>query len=140
MIDLNYSFFLQLINFLILMFLLSRFVFNPIRAFLKEREDRRNNWIQGAQHDREKAETMKADYDRQLNEARQKARSLQAEMIESEEKRAVTLKEQVRAEEDEKRQQGKAALAEDRKTSEKALRVQISKLADAIVKQVTVKS
>ncbi len=76
-----------------LFFIMSYFLFNPVRKFLKDRQDKISNDISTAQDDKEAAAALKAEYEAKLkdvdkeaeailSEARQKALRNQAKIIE----------------------------------------------------------
>lgn len=76
-----------------LFFLMSYLLFNPVRKFLKNRQDRISNDISTAQEDKEAAAALKAEYEAKLrdvdkeaeailSEARQKALRNQTKIIE----------------------------------------------------------
>ncbi len=76
-----------------LFFIMSYFLFNPVRKFLKDRQDKISSDISTAQDDKEAAAALKAEYEAKLkdvdkeaeailSEARQKALRNQAKIIE----------------------------------------------------------
>ena len=83
MIDLNMTFFAQILNFLILVVILRALCYKPVARMLKEREDKIAESIEKADADVAEAEKLKAQYQAQLAEAREKAQAItdQAEKI-----------------------------------------------------------
>ena len=78
MVDFDATFFAQIINFIILLFILSKFAYKPLMKVLDERGTRIANDLDTAEKTRNEAEELKAQYSKQLAEARQEA----AEIVE----------------------------------------------------------
>ncbi len=84
---------LLMLSMLVMFTFLSYFLFNPVRAFLKKRQDKIQEEIDTAKQDKEDAAALKADYDGKLkgiekeaeailSEARKKALQNEAKIIE----------------------------------------------------------
>lgn len=84
---------LLMLSMLVMFTFLSYFLFNPVRAFLKKRQDKIQEEIDTAKQDKEDADALKADYDGKLkgiekeaeailSEARKKALQNEAKIIE----------------------------------------------------------
>lgn len=82
-----------MVSMLVMFTFLSYFLFNPVRNFLKKRQDKIKNDLASAQKDKEDASVMKAEYDAKLrdvnreaevilSDARQKALKNEAKIIE----------------------------------------------------------
>ncbi len=82
-----------MVSMLVMFTFLSYFLFNPVRNFLKKRQDKIKNDLAAAQKDKEDASVMKAEYDAKLkdvnreaevilSDARQKALKNEAKIIE----------------------------------------------------------
>lgn len=80
------------VSVIVLFFVMSYFLFNPARKFLKNRQDKISNDISSAKEDKEAAAALKAEYEAKLkdvdkeaeailSEARQKALRNQAKII-----------------------------------------------------------
>ncbi|MEC9490644.1 MAG: F0F1 ATP synthase subunit B [Halanaerobiales bacterium] len=74
----------QLVNFFILLYLLRRFLYSPIKNMLDKRAEQINGDIDDAIMQREKAEELKAEYEQKLKDARGEAQ----EIIDNAESRA----------------------------------------------------
>lgn len=84
---------LLMLSMLVMFTFLSYFLFNPVRAFMKKRQDKIQEEIDTAKQDKEDAAALKADYDGKLkgiekeaeailSEARKKALQNEAKIIE----------------------------------------------------------
>lgn len=73
MIDLDYSFFIQLANFLVTIFVLNTFLIRPIRSQIKERADFMAGRMGEIEKFGEQAEGKLAAYEKALDEARKGA-------------------------------------------------------------------
>jgi F-type H+-transporting ATPase subunit b len=82
-----------MVSMLVMFTFLSYFLFNPVRNFLKKRQDKIKSDLAAAQKDKEDASVMKAEYDAKLkdvnreaevilSDARQKALKNEAKIIE----------------------------------------------------------
>ena len=76
MIDLNATFFAQILNFLILVAILRALCYKPVVRMIKAREDKIAESLAKADSDVAEAESVKKDYQAQLAEAREKAQAI----------------------------------------------------------------
>ena len=76
MIDLNATFFAQILNFLILVAILRALCYKPVVRMIKAREDKIAESLAKADSDVAEAESLKKDYQAQLAEARKKAQAI----------------------------------------------------------------
>ena len=63
----------QIINFLILMFVLYKFLYNPVLGMMKKREDRIRKSVEDADEISKKLKEMEVRYDEKLKKAKQEA-------------------------------------------------------------------
>ncbi|MFC1849748.1 ATP synthase F0 subunit B [candidate division CSSED10-310 bacterium] len=136
MINLDYTFFLQLINFIVFLFLFKKFVFKPVRSFLQEREQKKQSWLQSASQDLQETDNLKGNYREMLSDARKKASEIRETMIGEARGEASHSLEQVRSEQQAKLAQDKAALEKDKLSAQDSLQQEVKKLADMIVTRV----
>lgn len=71
MIDLNYTFFVQFVNFIITLFVLNYLLVSPIREIIKKRKEKMGGLVDSAEQFTADAETKVANYQKALDEARQ---------------------------------------------------------------------
>jgi F-type H+-transporting ATPase subunit b len=76
LIDLNATLLAQIINFFLLLFLLTKLAWKPLLAAMAERQARITNNLESAERDRVAAEQMKADYQNQLQRAKDDAQAI----------------------------------------------------------------
>ncbi|WP_346355236.1 F0F1 ATP synthase subunit B [Azotosporobacter soli] len=76
MIELNATLVAQIINFLILVALLTKFAYKPLLKILAERQEKIAGNIAAAERERQEAETLRQDYLKQLDDARARAQSI----------------------------------------------------------------
>jgi F-type H+-transporting ATPase subunit b len=80
MLELNNEFFIQLINFLILLFLLNYILFKPLLSLFKERDSRINGFLQGSKvMDKERDELL-GQIQEKLSKARGQAKDIFEEL------------------------------------------------------------
>lgn len=70
---------LLMISMLVMFAFLSYFLFNPVRDFLKKRQDKIKEDIDTAKQDKEDAAALKADYDGKLREIEKEAEAILSE-------------------------------------------------------------
>lgn len=66
----------SVINFLVLFYLLRRFLWKPLLGIIEDREKEVASNLEGAENAREEALNMKAEYERRLAEAQQRAEEM----------------------------------------------------------------
>lgn len=76
MIDINMTILAQILNFLILLFILKKFAFGPLMKMLEEREQKIKKSIEFAEETEVKSQQMLKEYQAQLNEARTQAQEI----------------------------------------------------------------
>jgi len=91
LVDLNGTLIAQIVNFLILVGILTKFAYKPLMQALEERQHKITDSIESAERERQEAEQLKLDYQRQLAEARAQAQAI----VEKAEKLAEEAKEQI---------------------------------------------
>ena len=76
MVDINMTLVAQVVNFLVLVWLLAKFAYKPLTRMLDERSRRIADDLRKAEEDRLGAERLKSEYQEQLNQARVKAQEI----------------------------------------------------------------
>lgn len=136
MIDLNYTMFIQMINFLVLIFILNILLYKPITKII----DERNKKIEDSKNDVDSlngaAELKIADYEEKIRQARQEAMSQRNDIKEEGEEAGKTLLEATRGEISTMIDGFKATLAGERDEARKVLRGQAEKIAVEISEKV----
>ncbi|MFW6386736.1 MAG: F0F1 ATP synthase subunit B [Bacillota bacterium] len=76
MINLNWTLIWNVINFLVLMWLLKRYLYGPVREILDARQERIETELSEAERQKEEAEEFKREYRDELRQARSKAQEI----------------------------------------------------------------
>lgn len=76
MVDFDATFFAQILNFIILLFILAKFAYKPLMKVLDARRERVAGDLETAEKTRTEAEALKGQYSRQLAEARSEAAAI----------------------------------------------------------------
>lgn len=76
MLELNKWFFVQLANFLILLFLLNRILFKPLLCRLTQRSDHIKNSLNSARAMEEEKEARMQEIEKKISDARNKAKAI----------------------------------------------------------------
>lgn len=74
----DYTYFFQILNFVILFLLLRRYFFGPVKAYLDRREEHVRTLIASAEEDRKAASKLKDDLEREISRAQDEARDIVA--------------------------------------------------------------
>ncbi len=88
MVDLNITMLWEVVNFLVLMYLLKRFLYKPVTEMLDSRRQKIKGDLEQARRQKEEAHRLKEQHQRELNEARQKAQQIIDEAEDRGEERA----------------------------------------------------
>jgi F-type H+-transporting ATPase subunit b len=136
MIDLNATFFVQLINFLLILILLNVILIGPIRRMLKKRAEFVASQMEGIESFTTNADTKLADYEKALDAARQQATAGRMEMKAEGQAKEKTVLEAAAAEAAAKVQEARAQIASQTETAKKALGAGIEGLASKAVAKV----
>lgn len=80
MIELNITFFIQLVNFLILLAVLNLILYRPIREVLRKRADHINLALQATENSVQQAGEYLKKYESELDEIRKKGQTLRQEI------------------------------------------------------------
>ncbi|MBN2382289.1 ATP synthase F0 subunit B [bacterium] len=137
MIELNYTFFIQAINFIILLVVLERVFYRPVRSFLSERNRHQKDCLNAAERDRVEMDTLKREYQKMLHQARDQAQQVQAHIIRQAEQKAVERLAMVKAEQNTLLSEAREQLDLEVRAIHGTLSPAIHDLADEIVKRVT---
>lgn len=125
MLELNKWFFVQLINFLGLIWILNKFLFKPLLRLLKEREERVNGSLDSAKAMDKEKEALLHQIDTKLSETRNKAKTIFEELS----KKGFTIqKKSVDA--------AKKNTAEINKKAKKSLEAEMKKIRESLRKEV----
>jgi F-type H+-transporting ATPase subunit b len=80
MIEINLTIVIQILQFLIVVFLLNRLLFRPITEVIDEREGKISSWEENTRKLKETASLRLENYEKQLREARVQAREKQEQL------------------------------------------------------------
>ena len=106
----------QIINFLILLFILAKFAYKPICNMLEERKERIANDLAAAESAKVEAQEMRQSYEDQLQAARkevQEAKAVSAQQLSDLRQQLDTERDKARREIEEERDQAMKSLRED---------------------------
>ena len=76
MLDINGTIIVQIINFILMVIILSVIAYKPIMKMMKERADKIANDLDSAEREKGLAEELRKDYQRQLSDARKQAQQI----------------------------------------------------------------
>ena len=76
MVNINATLIAQILNFLVLVFVLAKFVYKPVLGILEERKNKIASDLETAEKAKNDAEAVKAEYAAKLADARQEAQAI----------------------------------------------------------------
>ena len=76
MVNINATLIAQILNFLVLVFVLAKFVYKPVLGIMEERKNKIARGLESAAKSKKDAEAVKAEYAAKLADARQEAQAI----------------------------------------------------------------
>lgn len=76
MVNINATLIAQILNFLVLVFVLAKFVYKPVLGIMEERKNKIASDLETAEQAKKDAEAVKAEYAAKLADARQEAQAI----------------------------------------------------------------
>ena len=76
MVNINATLIAQILNFLVLVFVLAKFVYKPVLGIMEERKNKIASDLETAEMAKKDAEAVKAEYAAKLADARQEAQAI----------------------------------------------------------------
>lgn len=140
MIDINATLVAQIINFLILLALLTKIAYRPILTALEERRAYIEKSLEEAERDRVLADTMKQASEQQILEARIQARSIVDEAIILGEKSKEAILQNAREENARLVKQAQEQIERDYQQAMNRLRAEVAVLAVAAAEKIIEKN
>ncbi len=131
-----WTFGLQLVNFLVLVWLLHRFLYKPVRAVMKQREERAGQALAEAEAGRKEASAEKAKYASDIAAFDQQQADLVAKAREDATKQAAIIAETAQKKADALIAEAKEAAQRERRQGEAAMQNDITDLAVDLAKSI----
>ena len=136
MVEFDATFFAQIINFLILLFILGKFAYKPLMKVLDERRERVANDLETAEKTRVEAEALKAQYSKQLADAREEANAILDKANKAGQKVHDDYMAQAQAEKDQMMTAAKQTIADEKDQALTDVLAQVITLATEIASKV----
>lgn len=136
MINLNFTLFIQLINFLALLFILNAILYKPVIAKIREREARIKRDQEEALELEQKVLSQENQHQQELANARQTAAQEKGDMMAEAKKAEAQVLATARAEAAKIVDSMKAAIQADAAEARKTLRDQMTPLAESIAEKI----
>ena len=129
MLDINSTFFVQILNFLVLLLVLKKFAWGPLLATLHARTEKIENNIRMADEDRAQATEMKKEYEAKLADARSKAQEIMDAANQRAAEDTKAQKESTRLEVEKMKETAKAQIQMERDEAAKQMKGQMVSLS-----------
>ncbi|MFQ6015027.1 MAG: F0F1 ATP synthase subunit B [Anaerolineae bacterium] len=119
----------QIINFLLILFILQRFLYKPVLKMLDERRERIRTSMEEAEEARRKAAEAEEEYQKRIEQARKEAEAIVARAEEEAQKARDAILEEARADARRLREQAEAEVEFHRRQVLEGMRDQVADLA-----------
>ena len=129
MIDLNSTFFIQILHFIVLMLFLKHFAWGPLLKVMKDRSDKIANNIKSADEDRAQAAEMKKEYETKLAAARTRAHEIVQEASARADQETRSRKDATTQECEQMKEQARAQIQVDFEEASKKMKGQVVSLS-----------
>lgn len=136
MVDFDATFFAHVVNFIVLFAILGKFAFKPLARALDERSNRIANDLDSAEKTRVEAEGLKAQYTRQMEEARNEAAAIVARATQNAQTIEAEARTQAQAEKDQMISAAKQNIENEKQQAITDVRKQVIALATEIAGKV----
>jgi F-type H+-transporting ATPase subunit b len=136
LININPTLLIQLVNFLLLMYLLNRLLFRPMLRVLQERKDRTEGRRERAAQADAEAESVLALYQKRLQEARTAADRIRTSLVREGEAERQKLVESAASEADKNLAQIRARVRAEAEEARATLRDEARRLAGAAAERI----
>jgi F-type H+-transporting ATPase subunit b len=136
MIELNWTLFVQIINFLVLVFLLNMVLFRPIRRSLLDRQARLTSFEEDISGLTDNQQGILGEVNEQLAEARREGLGLRESLRQEGSQAESSLLEQVKIEVDAEWTRVEAKIKQDVAKAQEALRAQAQDFATALATKI----
>lgn len=140
MVDLNGTLIIQFLNFFVLVAILAKFAYKPIRKVLEERKNKIASDLDGAQQARDAAEQMKAAYQQQIQNAHAEAQAIIDKAIKRADKEAQAQLAAVRDQITREKEVAQAEIANEREAAIREMRNEVVTLSMAVAEKLLKKS
>lgn len=129
MLDLNATFFMQIINFVVLFLFLKTFAWGPLLKAMHARTEKIENNIRQADEDRAAAAEMKKDYEKKLADARLKAQEITDSAAQRSEAEHRARVEETQQEIEQMKSAAKAQIAQEREDAARTMKGEVVALS-----------
>ncbi len=136
MIELTWTYFIQIINLLILYLVLRRYLYKPVNDFIARRREHTEGLLKEAQESFNRAKQLQEQAEAQLNEARREAQALIEQAVETKKAMAAEIAERARAEEAARRERLEQEMEEAKNRAIQELRQEIADLSVKVAEKI----
>lgn len=140
MVSINGTLIFQIINFVVLVAILARFAYKPLLKVLEERREKISSDLDSAAKNRAEAEKLKADYEKQLQNARAEAQAIIDKAVKQADKEAQAQLDAIRAQIDREKQVAQAEIKNEREAAIKEMRNEVVNLSMAVAEKLLQKN
>ena len=136
LVPINWTFIAQICNLFIQMFLIKKFLFKPVREILAKRQAKADADIREAKEAKEEAASLKAEYEQNMLEAKEKANELLATAQKNATAKSDELLREANSQAAAIKQKAEADIAQERRKAVNELKDEIGSMAMEIAGKV----
>ncbi|MBM7622896.1 F0F1 ATP synthase subunit B [Sporohalobacter salinus] len=140
MVSLDWGMFWQVLNFLILMFILVKYLYNPITNVLEKRSNKIENSLSEADKKRKEAEELKEKYEAELANARKEAQEIRNQAKQKAEEEKAEIIREANEEANRKLEKAEEEIARTKREAMAEIRDEVATMSVLIAQKLVEKS
>ena len=131
-----YTYIVQIISFLILVWILKRFAWKPLMGMMEKRRQLIEDSLANAERERNEAERIRQEYQEEMLKARQEAKTIIEKATKESEQRAVEILAEARKENERLKQAALSDIEREREKAVAELRSQVVDMSIAVAEKI----
>lgn len=135
-IALDYTYFAQIISFLILVWILKRFAWKPLLEMMEKRRQAIQDNLSHAEQERKTAERIKLEYQEEMRQARNEAQLIIERAAKASEERAAEIIKEARKETEKMKESALAEIGRERDKAISEVKAQVAEMSIAVAEKI----
>ncbi|TCX48747.1 MULTISPECIES: F0F1 ATP synthase subunit B [unclassified Dehalobacter] len=132
----DYTYFVQLLSFLLLVWILKKFAWTPIMNMMEKRRQGIENNLAQAEQERKEAERIRLEYQQEMRQTRQQAQEIIEKATKSSEQRAEEIILEARKETEKIKQSALADIERERDRAIADVKAQVADMSVAVAEKI----
>jgi len=132
----DYTYYAQIISFLVLVWILAKFAWKPLMEMMEKRRQFIEENLANAEHERQEAEKIRLQYQEDMLKARQEAQGIIEKATKNSEERATEILAEARKETEKMKQAALADISRERDKAISDVKAQVVELSVAVAEKI----